>query len=127
MVAKKGVVLAMTLIFTIILALLAGVTIVLMTNQARVTEAQIRRVMAFYTAEAGIAYGFDQLRTDPNRFTQADLADRNLPDNLNGLGSGVSIRKIASGAPDPELDPNDPLRICNSPNGTSCLRVSVAY
>lgn len=51
------------LIFIIVLSITAAVAIGIMTNQARIAEYQIKRVRAFYTAEAAHTYVLEQLRT----------------------------------------------------------------
>ena len=51
------------LIFIIVLSITAAVVIGLMTNHARIAEYQIKRIKAFYTAEAARTYVLEQLRT----------------------------------------------------------------
>lgn len=60
---QKGIILTIVLIFIIVLSITAAVAIGLMTNQARITEYQIKRIRAFYTAEAAHTFVLEQLRT----------------------------------------------------------------
>ncbi len=60
---RKGVILTITLIFIVILAIISGVVIVLMTNQARLAEYQIKRIKVYYTAEAAMTYVLQGFRT----------------------------------------------------------------
>ena len=60
---QKGIILMIVLIFIIVLSITAAVVIGLMTNHARIAEYQIKRIKAFYTAEAARTYVFEQLRT----------------------------------------------------------------
>lgn len=50
---NKGLILTITIIFVLILVIMAGTVLLLMTNHARVTEAQVRRVKAIDAAESG--------------------------------------------------------------------------
>lgn len=63
MVNQKGIILMIVLIFIIVLSITAAVVIGLMTNQARIAEYQIKRIRAFYTAEAAHTYVLEQVRT----------------------------------------------------------------
>ena len=59
----------MVLIFIIVLSITAAVVIRLMTNHARITEYQIKRIRALYTAEAAHTYVLEQLRTGTRNLT----------------------------------------------------------
>ena len=59
---KKGIILTITVIFVMILIIMAGAALILWTNHAIITERQIRRMRAFYTAEAAITRALDELR-----------------------------------------------------------------
>lgn len=59
---RKGAILTITLIFVLIIIIMAGVALLLWTNHARITERQIKRMRAFYTAEAAVARALDELR-----------------------------------------------------------------
>jgi len=83
---EKGIILAVTIMFVVSLALVAGVAITLMTNQARVSEYQIRRVKAFYTAEAGIVHAFEQLRNGSS--------DTSWNVTLNGLTATATYTAV---------------------------------
>ena len=66
---QKGIILMIVLIFIIVLSITAAVVIGLMTNQARIAEYQIKRMRAFYTAEAAHTYVLEQLRTGARNFS----------------------------------------------------------
>lgn len=101
---EKGLILTITVIFILILVIMAGVALILMTNQARITEGQIKRIKAFYTAQAAITRSFDNLRTGGS---VSDLT-------LNGLTAVVNL--------------STPINAPGSPiNGTRQLTATVAY
>jgi type II secretory pathway component PulK len=62
---KRGVVLVTVIIFVLILSILAVTILFIMTNEARHTEAQIRRIRAHYAAQAGIQHYLELLKTNP--------------------------------------------------------------
>ena len=59
---RKGIILAVTLVFVMVMTIIAGISLVLMTQQARITEYQIKRIRAFYTAEAALNFMLQQFR-----------------------------------------------------------------
>ena len=59
---RRGVIATITVIFVLILIIMAGVALLLWTNHARLTERQIKRMRAFYTAEAAAVRALDELR-----------------------------------------------------------------
>lgn len=58
---RKGVIATITVIFVLILIIISGVALLLWTNHARLTERQIKRMRAFYTAEAAMVRALDEL------------------------------------------------------------------
>lgn len=61
---NKGLILAITIIFVLILVIMSGTVLLLMTNHARVTETQIRRVTAVDAAESSaLVQAYEELRT----------------------------------------------------------------
>lgn len=100
------------LIFIIVLSITAAVVIGLMTNQARIAEYQIKRIRAFYTAEAAHTYVLEQLRTgtkSPPSGAETWL-DVLPPEGLNGYQADV-----AWGAPN------------SGPKNTRAFNVTVDY
>ena len=91
------------LIFVIVLSITAAVAIRLMTSQARITEYQIKRIKASYTAEAALTRALQELRTTGN--INASLA-------LNGLTADVTIEPAGGGT---------------GPKNTRKLNVTVDY
>ena len=77
----KVVIATITVIFVLILIIMSGVTLLLWTNHARITERQIKRIRAFYTAEAALARALDELR-------RTGAVSSNL--NLNGLTANLT-------------------------------------
>ncbi len=61
MLNSKAIVLITVLVFLILVMLITVAVIAAMTSQARLTEHQVRRIQAFYTAEAGIYRAFEDL------------------------------------------------------------------
>lgn len=97
---QKGIILTITLIFVIILIIIAGVSLVLMTNQARITEYQIKRIRAYYTAEAALTRILQNFRTRttsiPTTKTTWDetTIDPQIP-SLNGMQARVTLEDSA--------------------------------
>jgi len=58
----KGVALVTVLIFTLIFILIVGALLGLMYNQVRISEHQIRRIKAYYTAWAGLWHAMEEIR-----------------------------------------------------------------
>ncbi|OGX32083.1 MAG: hypothetical protein A3G37_01400 [Omnitrophica WOR_2 bacterium RIFCSPLOWO2_12_FULL_46_30] len=78
---RRGVIATITVIFVLILIIMAGVALLLWTNHARLTERQIKRMRAFYTAEAAAVRALDELR-------RTATVSANL--NLNNLTANVA-------------------------------------
>ena len=87
----KGVALVTVLFFVLIFTLIAGALLGLMTNQVRITEHQIRRIKAYYTAQAGLWHAMEERRrgstetmweiTLHDEFNVPYTADISLTDN----------------------------------------------
>lgn len=101
MMREKGIVLTVTLIFVVVLIIMTGSALILMTNHARITETQISRIRAFYTAEAAIIKNLENLRKGSGVSNET----------LNGLTAVVTI----------ESSP------CTGPNSTCKLSATVTY
>ena len=87
---QKGIILMIVLIFIIVLSITAAVVIGLMTNHARIAEYQIKRIKAFYTAEAARTYVFEQLRNGTSPPLGAETWSDVLPlGGLNGYQANV--------------------------------------
>jgi len=59
---KKGAALFLVLAIIFGVILLSGVVLNLITNQSKLTDHQVKRMQAYYAAQAGMNYGFEQLR-----------------------------------------------------------------
>ena len=88
---NRGAILTITIIFVVILAIISGVSIILMTNHARISENQIKRTKAYYSAEAGIAYAVNDKRRNP------DPANNNWQLSLNGMTVTVTATTKSDG------------------------------
>lgn len=86
---NRGAILTITIIFVVILAIISGVSIILMTNHARISEDQIKRTKAYYSAEAGIAYAVNDKRRNP--------AKNNWQLSLNGMTVTVTATTKSDG------------------------------
>ena len=104
---EKGIILTITVIFILILVIMAGVALIFMTNQGRITEGQIRRTKAFYTAQSAIIKAFEDIRAG---VPFATVNGSTLP--LNGLTATVNIETISPGT---------------GPNGTRKLTAAIDY
>ena len=92
---QRGIVLTITLIFVIVMVIIAGISLVLMTNQARITEYQIKRIRAFYTAEAALTSALQQLRTGAITIGSSDVIVPPL--SINGYQAKVVIEAARNG------------------------------
>jgi Tfp pilus assembly protein PilX len=61
---KKGMALVMVWGMIIVMCFLALAAIYLMGNQGFVAEHKIRRMQAYYTAQAGLVHAFEDIRQD---------------------------------------------------------------
>lgn len=59
--AKRAVAMVTVLIFIILVSMVAATSIFLMTNQARLVEKQVRRIKAYYSAQAADVQANDEL------------------------------------------------------------------
>lgn len=72
---NKGVVLITVLIFVIIVSLLAVTVLFIMSNDARLTEADIKRIQASYASHAGIQHYLELLKTDTSPGEKSIIVD----------------------------------------------------
>ncbi len=86
---KKGIILTITVIFVMILIIMAGAALILWTNHAIITERQIRRMRAFYTAEAAITRALDELRRTGT--SPANVSLNNLTANVTYNSTSGSV------------------------------------
>ncbi|MEW6008089.1 MAG: hypothetical protein AB1629_00425 [Candidatus Omnitrophota bacterium] len=61
----KAVAMVTVLIFIIVVSMVAVTSIFLMTNQARLIERQVRRIIGFYSSQAAIVQANDELFNNP--------------------------------------------------------------
>jgi Tfp pilus assembly protein PilX len=59
---KKGVALMVVMAFTLVMVILAGTILAILTSSGRLNEHQLRRTLAFYSANAGVQYVLELLR-----------------------------------------------------------------
>ena len=59
---KKGVVLFFVLAMLLVVVILANVVLNLITSHFKLSDHEVRRTQAFYAAQAGINYAYEQLR-----------------------------------------------------------------
>ena len=62
---KEGVALYFVLAVLFIAVLLANLVLNLISSQSKLTGHQVKRVQAYYAAQAGVNYAVEQLRLDP--------------------------------------------------------------
>lgn len=106
---EKGVILMITIAFVLILIAIAGVSIILMTNHAHLTEGSVGRTRAFYTAEAARIKALQELRLNNGTFASNAL---NSTLTLNNLTAEVTIESPGFGT---------------GPGGTRNLTIKVNY
>lgn len=123
---NKGLILAITIIFVLILVIMSGTVLLLMTNHARVTETQIRRVKSVDAAEsAALVKAYDELRTGvlvpfltPSYYNPTYLS------NFNGADVSLCV------APnDGNAYPcgSEPALTCPTTSPKYCVRAKVRY
>jgi Tfp pilus assembly protein PilX len=88
---KKAAVLVVVLGIMLILSILALVAVNVMTQESRIAEHKIRRIQAFYAAQAGIVHTLERLR-------QNNTFDPNLP-NVAGSGYTAAITRTQNAGP----------------------------
>ena len=59
---KKGVALYFVLAILLVVVILANIILNFITSQSRLTTHQVKRVQAYYAAQAGVNYALEQLR-----------------------------------------------------------------
>lgn len=114
---KKGLILTITIIFVLILVIMAGVALVLMSNHARVTESQIRRLRAFYAAEsAALTQAYEELRT--NSCIPPPCGVGRTPGNFTTTINNLTVT-VTTQAPNTGT--------CPSTAPSNCIRANVTY
>ncbi len=83
---QKGIALVTALIFMLLVTIIAGASLSITTKQARLAEHQIRRVKAFYAAEAAIIKAYQSLR-----YVDATLAAPPPMPGINWTDAGGGI------------------------------------
>lgn len=118
---EKGLILTITIIFVLILVIMAGVVLVLMTNHTRVTETQIRRVRGVDAAEsAALVRAYDELRLGlitPPYYNGAYL------NNFNGMDVSLCVVPKSSTYPCGSISFTCP---ATAPS-PYCVRAKVTY
>lgn len=108
MVRRKGIVLVVVIGTMLVLLALAFVSIYLMTQQSRVAEHKIRRMRAYFAAQAGVIHSLEELRRG-----NALPASINIGGGLIGYGPGyTAVINRTAGA---------------GPLGTDVISATVAY
>lgn len=122
--SEKGLILTLSIIFMLILLIISGVAIILMTNQARITSGRVKRIRAYYTAEAAITKALEELRK--GGLTIPSPGFRN-PAYLSLNGQTAALCGIAAdNSFDCDNNPATPDNFC-LPGGPNCLRATVSY
>ncbi len=110
---NNGVVLITVVIFVMIISILAASVLYIMTNDARLTEYNVKRIQANYAAQAGIQYYLEQLKIG---------ASPSSPHNVD-LGGGVIIPVDLNMYNPPSNDP-----ACPQGNQTvACIKAAANY
>ena len=107
---QKGLVLTITIIFVLILVIMAGVSLILMTNHARITESQIKRTKAFYVAEAAKEKANDELET--NKCDGGTCSLPRTPGNFTTTINGLSVTVTSEAKGTGSCPSNAPSEYC---------------
>jgi len=121
---KKGVILVVVMGILIVLSILALVGLYLISQESRIAEHKIRRMKAFYAAQAGMVIALEELRR--GNWTISPTSDRYYC--LNGaVDSGVSCSDTVS---DSNIPYNVQVKVGPQGGGvlgTSELEIKVEY
>ena len=93
---NKGVILITVLIFVMIVSLLAVSVLFIMSNDARLTEANIKRIQASYASYAGIQHYLELLKTN--------ASPGEVPLSVDGFNVTVNmyaLPAVPAGCPSP--------------------------
>jgi len=119
---NKGVALFMVLGTMLIVIVLAGIILSIISSQSRLTHHQVSRIQAYYTAQAGMVYAFERLRTGTWRAgvdcaapTGCSLQDDAFPPAIEN--KTINITLIPFGQPGCET----------SPGNTDCVKIKTTY
>lgn len=116
---RKGVILVIVLGVALIIIGLALAGIFIMTQQARISEHKIKRMRAFFAAQAGMIHALEELRLgrDPNNTT--------LTVGNDSSATGGTIKGYPLGGLDADIsyDSTD----TSGPRGTSPVDITVNY
>ena len=69
---SKGIALILVLSFTLIVAILANITLIVIRSQSRLTHHQLSRIQAIYAAQAGMNYALEKLRVGDSNWTSTN-------------------------------------------------------
>jgi Tfp pilus assembly protein PilX len=114
---KKSVVMIVVMAVMIVLSILAITALTLMTQESRRAEDKIRRMRAYYAAQAGSVYAFEEIAKHNN--TTATL-------NPITIGINPSTGNAFNGYPSTGYTPVI-TRNSGGPSGTDVINVTVTY
>lgn len=115
---NKGLILTITIISVLILVIMAGTVLLLMTNHARVTETQIRRVTAVAAAESSaLVQAYEELRT--GNCIPSPCGMGRTPGNFTTTIDGLNVTVVTRAAG---------VGVCNPPGGQgNCVVANITY
>jgi Tfp pilus assembly protein PilX len=123
MVLKKAVVLIVVLGTMIVLTIFGLVAVNLMTQESRIAEHKIRRIQAFYAAQAGIVHATERLRREGAAYL-SPAPGASQTDNSIFVGAGLPVD---SGYPAAGYHVVVTLSKGTGPSGTDTLDAQVDY
>lgn len=77
MMNKKGVALILVLGILLVVAILANIILNSTLSQSSLTNYQVKRMQAYYAAQAGVNYAFEQLRLNDANWTTSPTETKN--------------------------------------------------
>ncbi|MBP7088238.1 MAG: pilus assembly PilX N-terminal domain-containing protein [Candidatus Omnitrophica bacterium] len=111
---KKGIILVVVIGIMLVILALALLATLIMTQEARLAEHKIRRIRAFFAAQAGVTYAVEKIREGINPSgTPALYIGANIVGYPPNTGLGVDIA----------YNPTDN----SGPEGTHPIAVTVDY
>jgi len=119
---NNGVALFLVLGTMLIVIVLAGIILSIISSQSRLTHHQVSRIQAYYAAQSGMVYAFDQLRRGTPGWSATVASTHNLPTDSalpKSIVQPITIEIIPAGGTGS--------RCPNPPANSACVKIKTNY